>query len=334
MEGSHAGRGEGLRREDQAARGAVLLRRLPAHREHFDPEAREKKNRDFEQMLICGTTQGLLNVLGAFGSMPYVQEWDCHCDIGSLLADAEREEKELEQIRQEREAREQQARLRFESGEIPPSSPLFQKLDAYGTDLNIPFIPLLSGRISCARTTFTLAAELPTALSPKGSYTFTESAFTGATTHAAGLEISVSSDEGSLSTAATLNVQGSVSLNGQGTVTDYSVTAAGTVNVGLCPVSGTIGAEIGYTSTGGLTTDVSGGLTGVLNNEYGRSTEVTIEGFARRGSTLSVQAEQNLNPYSGEINSFLKDVSQESVGDKFPFSTSVKKEVWNGRFAL
>jgi hypothetical protein len=193
---------------------------------------------------------------------------------------------------------------------------------------------LLSGRISCARSTFTLAAELPTALSPKGTYTFTESAFTGATTHAAGLEISVSGGEGSLSTAATLNVQGSVSLNGQGTVTDYSVTGAGTVTVGLGPVSGTIGAEVGYTSTGGLTTDVSGGLTAVLNSEYGRSTQVTIEGSARRGSTLSVQAEQNLNPYSGEIDSFLKDVSQESVGDKFPFSTGLKKEVWNGRFAL
>jgi tetratricopeptide (TPR) repeat protein len=299
-----------------------------------DPEVREKKNRDFEQMLIFGVSQGLENVLGAFGSMPYVQEWDCHCNLGSLLADAEREEKELEQIREEREAREQQARLRFESGEIPPSSPLFQKLDAYGADLNIPFIPLLSGRISCACSTFTLAAELPTALSPKGTYTFTESAFTGATTHAAGLEISVSAEDGSLSAAATLNVRGSVSLDGQGTVTDYSVTGASTVNVGLGPVSGTIAAEVGYTSSGGLTTDVSGGLTAVLDGEYGRSTQVTIEGSARRGSTLSVQAEQNLNPYSGEIDSFLRDISQESVGDKFPFSTGLKKEVWNGRFAL
>jgi hypothetical protein len=299
-----------------------------------DPEAREKKNREFEQMLIFGVGQGLENVLGAFGSMPYVQEWDCHCDIGSLLADAEREEKELEQIRQEQEAREQQERRRFESGEIPPSSPLFQKLDAYGTDLNIPFIPLLSGRVSCARSTFTLAAEFPTALSPKATYTFTESAFTGATTHAAGLEISVSGEEGSLSSAATLNVQGSISLDGHGTVTDYSVTGAGSVNAGLGPVSGRIGAESGYTSKGGLTADASGGLTAVLDGAYGRSTEVTIEASARRGSTLSVQAEQNLNPYSGEINSFLKDVSKESVGDKFPFSTSVKKELWSGKFAL
>ena len=297
-----------------------------------DPEAREKKNREFEEMLIFGVGQGLENVLGAFGFMPYVQDWDCHCDIGSLLADAEREDKELEQIRAEQEAREQQERLRFKSGEIPPESPLFQKLDAYGTDLNIPFIPMLSGRISCARSTFTLSAELPTALSPKGTYTFTESAFTGATTHAAGLEISVSSEDESL--AATLNVQGSISLDGQGWVTDYSVTGASTVNVSLGPVSGRIGAEIGYTSTGGLTTDVSGGLTGVLNGEYGRSTEVKIETSARRGSTLSVKAEQNLNPYSGEIDSLLKDVSEEFVGDTFPLSTSVTKELWNGKFTL
>jgi hypothetical protein len=152
--------------------------------------------------------------------------------------------------------------------------------------------------------------------------------------HAAGLEISVSGAKGSLSAAATLNVQGSISLDGHGTVTDYSVTGAGSVNAGLGPVSGRIGAEIGYTPTVGLTTDVSGGLTAVLDGAYGRSTEVTIEASARRGSTLSVQAEQNLNPYSGEINSFLKDVSRESVGGKFPFSTSVKKELWSGRFAL
>ncbi len=296
-----------------------------------DPEAREKKNREFEQMLLWGVFQGLENVLDAFGGLPYVQEWDCHCDLGSLLADADREEKELEKIRVEQEEREQKERLRFESGEIPPESPLFQKLDAYGTDLNIPFIPMLSGRISCARSTFTLSAELPTSLSPKGTYTFTESAFTGATTHAAGLEISVSTEDESVE--ATLNVQGSISLNGQGTVTDYNVTGASSVNVSLGPVSGRIGAEIGYTSTGGLTTDVSGGLTGVLNGEFGRSNEVTIETSARRGSSLSVKAEQELNPYSGEIDSFLKDVSEEFIGE-FPFSTSVTKELWSGKFTL
>ena len=191
---------------------------------------------------------------------------------------------------------------------------------------------MLSGRISCARSTFTLSAELPTALSPKGTYTFTESAFTGATTHAAGLEISVSTEDESI--AATLNVQGSISLDGQGTLTDYSVTGAGTVNVSLGPVSGRISGEIEVTPRGGVTTDVSGGLTAKLEGEYGRSTEVTIETSARRGSTLSVKAEQNLNPYSGEIDSLLKDVSEEFVGDKFPFSTSVKKELWSGKFTL
>jgi hypothetical protein len=295
-----------------------------------DPEVREKKNREFEQMLLYGVNQGLVNVLGAFGSVGYTQEWDCRCDVGSLLADAEQEEKELA----ERDARQQQARLQFASGEIPPASPLFKKLDAYGTDLDIPFIPLLSGRISCARSTFTLAGQLPTALSPKGTYTFTESAFTGATTHAGGLEVSVSAKDGSLSTAATLNVRGSVSLDGTGTVTDYSVTGASTVKVGMGPVSGKIGAEIGYTPKGGLTSDVSGGLTAVLKGEYGRSVEVAIEGSARRGSTFSAKAEQALNPYSGEIDGFLKDVSKDSIGDKFPFSTDLKKELWHGKFAL
>ncbi len=298
-----------------------------------DPAAREEKNREFEKMLIYGVSQGLENVLAAFGGMSYVQEWDCHCDVGTLLADAAREERALDQVRQELEAAVQRERLRFESGEIPPSSPLFQKLDAYGTDLDIPFIPLLSGRISCARSTFTLAAEFPGALSPKVGYTFTESAFTGATTHAAGVEISVGSEEGALRTAATLNVQGSISLDGHGTVTDYTVTGASTVNLGLGPVSGRIGAEIGYTSSAGLSTDVAGGLTGVLKGEYGESTQVKLEASARRGSTLSVKAEQNLNPYSGEVDAFLKEASGESVGD-LPFSASVKREIWSGTFSL
>jgi hypothetical protein len=99
-------------------------------------------------------------------------------------------------------------------------------------------------------------------------------------------------------------------------------------------VSGTLGAEIGYTPKGGLTSDVSGGLTAVISGEYGRSVEVTLEGSARRGSTFSAKAEQALNPYSSEINGFLKDVSKDSIGEKFPFSTDLKKELWHGKFAL
>jgi hypothetical protein len=299
-----------------------------------DPEVREKENRKFEQMLLFGVYEGLVNVLSAFGSAGHMQEWDCRCDVGSLLADAEREEKALELIRAERDARQQQEKLRFASGEIPPSSPLFKKLDAYGTDLDIPGIPLLSGRISCARSTFTLAGQLPTKIGVKGNYTFTESAFTGATTHAGGIEVGASLKEGSLSTSATLNVRGSVSIDGKGVVSDYSVTGSSTVKMGMGPVSGTLGAEIGYTPKGGLTSDVSGGLTAVISGEYGRSVEVTLEGSARRGSTFSAKAEQALNPYSSEINGFLKDVSKDSIGEKFPFSTDLKKELWHGKFAL
>ena len=112
------------------------------------------------------------------------------------------------------------------------------------------------------------------------------------------------------------------------------MTGASTVKMGMGPVSGTIGAEIGYTPKGGLTSDVSGGLTAVISGEYGRSVELTLEGSARRGSTFSAKAEQALNPYSGEIDGFLKEISEESVGDKFPFSTDLKKELWTGKFAL
>lgn len=299
-----------------------------------DPEVREKKNREFEQALLFGVYQGLVHVLGAFGSAGYVQEWDCHCDVGSLLAEAENEEKELDRIREERDARVKVARLLFESGEIPEASPLFKKLDEYGTDLDIPFIPLLSGRISAARSTLALEAKLPTTLSPHGTYSFTESAFTGATTHRGSLEVSVSAEEGELKTSATLNVSGSMSRDGAGTVTDYSVTAASQVKLELGTVNGYIGGEVAYTPDGGMTSDVTGGLTAVLEGEYGRSVQVSIEGSARRGSTFSASAEQNLNPYSGEVNQFIKDVSEDATGDDFPFSASLSKELWNGKFSL
>ena len=298
-----------------------------------DPAVREKKNRDFQQMLHFAVYQGLANVLGAFGSGSYVEEWDCHCDVGALEAQAEEEQRALDQIDNERSARQQQDRLRFESGEIPASSPLFKKLDEYGTDLDIPFLTFLTGRISCARTNLTLTAKLPTALSPKGTYTFSESAFTGATTYGGSVEVSVKAKEGPVSVGATLNLRGGIALDGHGAVTDYSVTGASNVTVGAGPFTTSIGGEIGYTPQGGITSDVSSGVKASFSDTYGRSGEVSVDASARRGSTLSAEAEQNFNPYSDEINGFLKDVMG-PLREFFPVDTSIKQEIWSGKFTL
>ncbi|MBN1209370.1 MAG: hypothetical protein JXB05_31250 [Myxococcaceae bacterium] len=297
-----------------------------------DPHAREKKNQEVERMLHWAVYQGLLNVVTAFGSYEYVEEWDCGCDVGSLHAQAEQEARELERIRFEDERR---ARLQFASGDIPPASPLFRKLDAYGTDLEIPFIPFMTGRISAARTTLKLEAQLPIPLSPKVEYTFTENAFTGATTHGGSLEVGAAAKEGDVSIAATLNVKGSVTLDGRGVVSDYSVTGASNVKVGVGPTTASLGGEIGYTPTGGMTSDVTAGITTSISDAYGKTVTVSLVASARRGSTFTAKAEMNLNPYSSELNGFLKETMDESVGDMNPFSsTAIPLELWNGKFTF
>jgi len=297
-----------------------------------DPHAREKKQHEFEQMIHWAVYQGLLNVVTAFGSYEYKEDWDCRCDVGSLIAEADAEHKELERIRNELEKR---GRLQFATGEIPPSSPLFKKLDEYGTDLSIPVIPCLSGRISAARTTLTLSAQLPTRLSPKGTYTFTESAFTGATTHGGSLEVGAKVKEGDVSVSATINVKGSIAIDGKGVVTDYSVTGVSKVSVGVGPTTVSVGGEIGYTPGGGMTSDATTGIKTSISDAYGKTVTVSLETSARRGSTFTAKAEQNLNPYSGELNKFFKEAMEESgLDQKFPIDTSLNKELWTGSFTI
>ena len=304
-----------------------------------DPAVRERKNRDFAQMLHNGVYQGLTNVLSAFGSFNYVEEWDCHCNVGDLLAQAEREDAELDRLAEENRARENEAKRRFTRGEIPESSQLFQKLDAYGTDLDIPFIPALSGRISCARETVSFEAELPIPGSPKGNYTFTKNAFTGATTHGGGLEVSGEvGEDGAPKIGVTLNVKGAVSVDGKGVVSDYSVSSATDVKVGMGPASVHAGAEIGYTKSGGMTSDVTAGATISLTEKYGGSSgEVSLETSAQRGSTFSAKAEYNYRPYSQKYDEFanqaLKENNEELFGDS-AVDTSDKKEIWSGSYTF
>jgi hypothetical protein len=298
-----------------------------------DPAVRAKKNREFEQMLHYAVYQGLVNVATAFASYEYTEEWDCHCDVGSLLAQAEHEQKELDRIAEERRARENVEKLRFKAGRIPESSELYKRLDAYGTDLNIPFIPGLGGRISCARTTLTLGADFPGALSPKINYAFTEDAFTGATTHGGALEIGVKLKEGSVSTSATLNVKGSVSIDGKGQVSDYSVTGSSKVKLDVPNATLTLGGEIGYTPTGGLVSDVSAGAKVSLKGQFDTTAEFSVDASARRGSTYAAKAERNYNPFSSMYDKAANDLMDEQgLNTVFPVNTSLKKALWSGSY--
>lgn len=298
-----------------------------------DPAVRERKNRDFQQMLHFGVYQGLTNVLQAFGGFAYQEEWDCNCDIGGLAEQAKQEQAELDRLAEARRARDNEAKLNFKAGKIPESSPLFQKIDAYGTDLNIPGIPLLSGRISCARTTLSLGADFPGALAPKINYTFTENAFTGATTHGGGVEIGVQVKADPMKASATINVKGSIAMDGKGKVTDYSVTGASRVKFEIGSATLTTGAEIGYTPTGGLTSDVTAGATLSFTNQYGTTLELGIEASARRGSTLSAKAEKNFNPNNEQYDKVINE-TLDPISDIYPVDSSIKKEIWSGSYTL
>ncbi len=298
-----------------------------------DPAVRERKNRDFQHMLHFGVQQGLTHVLAAFGGYEYREDWDCRCDVGGLAEQAKSEQAELDRLAEARRARDNEAKLAFKAGKIPESSQLFQRIDAYGTDLNIPGIPLLSGRISCARTTLSLGADFPGAYSPKVNYTFTENAFTGATTHGGGVEVGVKVRTDPMTASATLNVKGAISLDGKGKVTDYSVTGGSRVKFDVGPTSLTAGAEIGYTPTGGLTSDVNAGASVSFSTPLGTDVELSIEASARRGSTLSAKAEKNFNPNSDQYDEVINETLG-PISDIYPVDSSIKKEIWSGSYTL
>jgi len=304
-----------------------------------DPAVRSKKQLEFEKMLHYGVYQGLVNVLSAFGGYEYVEDWDCNCDVGSLVAQAEQEQRELDQISAERIARENEAKLRFKSGILPESTPLFAKLDAYGTDLDIPFIPGMKGRISCARTTVTFEAELPVPTSPKANYTFTENALTGATTHGGSIEVSAEvGEDGEPKVGVTLNVKGAIAMDGKGKVTDYSVSSATDVKVEMGPANVHAGAEVGYTMGGGFTSDVLAGAQISLDERYGGSSgEMSLEASALRGSTFSAKAEYNYKPFSQKYDEFVNETGKEvdeELFDAYSVDTSDKREIWSGSYTL
>jgi hypothetical protein len=94
-----------------------------------DPGVRAEKDRQFRASLDQAVHWGLCTVLVAYGSLRYHDEWDCYCDIKALLSQREEERKQLDKEESERIERSMEAKKRFESGEIPDSSPLFKKLD-------------------------------------------------------------------------------------------------------------------------------------------------------------------------------------------------------------
>lgn len=265
-----------------------------------DPAVRDKKEKALRQSIEQSVSWALINVVTAFASFTWEDEWDCGCDLYDLAAQREAEQAALDKAEAERIERNRGEKKRFDSGEIPESSPLFAKLDAYGTDLNIPFIPLLSGRISAARTVVRFEAELPLPGSPALSYGFTQSASSGATTHNAGVELSFGGQAGGAEVGAKLKINGSIAVDGKGVVSDY---------------------------------DISGGASISAEGKFGGA-EAGFEASATRGCTLSAKAEANLNPLAGAAKEAMGDYIGEDAADMLPTGDEPKKEIWSGEYKL
>jgi hypothetical protein len=212
-----------------------------------DPEVRKKKDMELRGSINGALMWALQTVLVAHGSFRHEDDWDCDCDVEALLRQREAEQAAIDAADNERIARNKAAKAMFDSGEIPESSPLFKKLDAMGTDLRIPFMPFLSGRISCARTVVRLdtdALPIPGIAKLFGSMSRSEN--TGATKYEGGVAIGLSAKGAGGSLGACLGLSGSVSMDGEGTVKDYSVTPSAAVSVSAGTMKASVEAQMTF----------------------------------------------------------------------------------------
>lgn len=298
-----------------------------------DPEIRASKDRSLEAALDRSVAWGLDNVLRAYLSFHYANKWDCDCDIAQLNADRDAERAALEAEEKAHIREEVAARKRFESGEVPESSPLFKKLDAFGTDLKIPGIPFLSGRISCARTVMNLAADFPLPGMPSLSYGFASNNFTGATTHSGGLSLGFGAEKGGLTAGARLSLSGSVTTDGSGVVSDYSVKVGATV--GVSGAKGELGAggELSFGPGGATSSDFSVSAKTDLSTAIGGAS-LSAEASAVRGCSLSAEVQQTIGPLQDLLDQGAAETLGEGYADASPAAGLLEKDLWSGSFSL
>lgn len=325
-----------------------------------DPEVRDQKNADMKNSIYSALTMALQTVQMAYGSFSYSDDWDCECNLEELLAAREAEQKANEEEENARIERNKAAKAVFDSGEIPESSPLFKKLDAYVDEYNFGLVKV---RASCARTTLEANTDfLPNNLPFKFKYSSSESEFTGAITRNAGIKVGVEKEfSKTTSASANLNLDISVSSDGNGNVKNYSVTGGADVgvkvgnfsaNVGAqasnnngvtdYSVSGNVkasvkyadtkvsgGASASYSLSKGLDTDFSAGVSRDWKNEIGTSASVKAEVSTKRGCSLSHKVEQTLTPVKKAVDSANKAI--EDSGLEIP-SDFLTKELWSGKY--
>lgn len=298
-----------------------------------DPEVRESKDLALKSSIDRAVLWGLQNVLVAYSAFHYMEEWDCGCDVQGLLEQYAAEQAQLEADENARLQKSMAEKKRFDSGDIPESSPLFQRLDAYGADLNIPFIPFLSGRISCARTIVTLKADFPVPGAPSLSASFASNQFTGASTYGGGVSVGLGTSANNVSVGARLSLSASVTTDGSGVVSDYSVTGGAQVGVSGSYGEAGVSGEMTFGPDGLTDSDFGASAKTDLSSAFGGGS-VSIEGSTKRGCSLSAQVEQSLGP----AQDLLDEGSKQTLGDDYasfsPTGDLLKKELWSGKFQL
>lgn len=293
-----------------------------------DPDVRDQKEFALRTSVNQALIQALADVSIAYGSFAYIDEFDCDCNIEDLLRQREGEQLARNAEDKEQILRNYKAKVRFDSGEIPESSPLFKRLDAYFDEYNFGFVKV---RVSCARTIVTVNTDiLPIPGIPKLFGSLTKSEFTDATTYTGGIKVGIEAKVGEAKVGAYFGLSGSVSTDGQGVVKDYSVTPSVGLSVKAGNTEVTVGGELTFGPNGVKDSDFSAGISRDLSNGLGGEGNVSIEASTKRGCSLSGKVAQDIS-IKPEIdkNNGSKFKGEDNTEDKF-----VKKEVWSGQYKL
>jgi len=292
-----------------------------------DSVVRGQKDAELHSSIHQSLVWALNTVLFAHGSFSYHNEWDCDCDYQHLQAMKEAEDEALHAEAQARILKGMAAKKQFDSGEIPESSPLFKKLDAYGTDFNYIFI---SGRISCARTVVKLNVSLPIPGSPEITLSKSTSENTGAATYGGGLKVGIEADLKAGKVGANFSISGSVSTDGQGVVKDYAITAAAGVAVTASGTTVQVGGSLTFGPNGVVDSDFSAGISKSYQKELGGVAKASFEVSTKRGCTLSGNIEQSIEPYKSAVDDIAKETYGDNLAKAIP-TDFLKKKLWDGK---
>jgi tetratricopeptide (TPR) repeat protein len=288
-----------------------------------DPGVRERKDRELRSTIDQAVLMGLEAVLMAYGAFDYFpQEEVCKDDQSRI--------KEIEVVEEQRKAKNNYEKKRFESGDIPPSSPLFKMIDSYGTDLDIPFVPI-SGRISCARTDLKLGFDMPFKGNPGFDYQYTQNNFTGKSMHEGSLSYRFGGERGDASIDAKVSLTGQIGFNGDGTVADYGFGASGEVTASYKGASATITGSV-TGGSGGM--DFSGDASASITTTIPQIENLEVEVAVQRDGSLTIDPQIAFNP----IGDLMGEAAQDTVGpDGAPFiptDLGGLKKVFSGKFEL